>query len=162
MTIGLTEEDLRRWHDVVAAHQLYIRARMQLWRSPSLVELIRKGMNNPDERATAVDIAAMLPDLSKKEVLPDLLALTSYSHGLTAACMEIVMSLPKEWLLSVIEHYAEPILQNGTSEEYQALLQLYARIDKELAMRLAKRALYHPDSDVRSIGEEYGAQGGAI
>ena len=64
-------------------------------------------------------------------------------------------SFPKMWLLENIEKSAEPLLQDGTDEEYRRLLELYIDIDRELTQRLARRALQHDEPDIHEVGEDF-------
>ena len=50
---------------------------------------------------------------------------------------------------------AEPLLQDGTDEEYRRLLELYIDIDRELTQRLAGRALQHDEPDIHEVGEDF-------
>jgi hypothetical protein len=49
----------------------------------------------------------------------------------------------------------DAILQHEEEDDYWMFLQLAERLDSALALRLAKRASAHSDSDIRELGEEY-------
>ncbi|GET38203.1 hypothetical protein [Microseira wollei] len=87
-------------------------------------------------------------------MLSNLVDLASISHSDIEICRQGILSLPKTWLLENLEKIAEPLLKNGTDEEYRRLLELYIQIDRELTERLAKRA-QHEDSDIREVGEDF-------
>lgn len=87
-------------------------------------------------------------------MLNALVDLASISHSDIELGRQGILSLPKTWLLENIEKIAEPLLKNGTDEEYRRLLELYIQIDRELTERLAKRA-QHEDSDIREVGEDF-------
>jgi hypothetical protein len=71
-------------------------------------------------------------------LLNDLVDLASVSHSDIELGRQAILSLPKNWLLENIEKSAEPLLKNGTDEEYRRLLELYIQIDRELTERLAR------------------------
>jgi hypothetical protein len=150
-----TGEDLARWRQLLEAEKAATAARMALFTSRgSLVELVRHGLQEPGERAVALDVASRLETEEVQELLPDLLALASFGHGLTERCRELILRLSRPWLLSHVEQYAEPILASGGDEEYRALLGLYTRIDPTLALKLAHRAAQSPDAAIKEAGEE--------
>jgi len=76
-------------------------------------------------RILALEKASSLSVEEKKVLLPELMALASYSHGLTGRAWELILSLPHDWLVSNIEEYANPQLEVGGYEEYSAFLGLY-------------------------------------
>jgi hypothetical protein len=81
--------------------------------------------------------------------------LASFSHGSIQAVRKLILSLPRDWVLSRIEEVAEPILRSGDYDEYRRLLELYFELDRELASRLAARARAQEDEDVREAGEDF-------
>ncbi len=141
---------------LVKAENTSIGARMELFsKLPALVPLVKRGLHQPAERSAALRIAARLPARQKRALLPDLVSLASFVHGSTREARNIILSLSREWLRENIEKYAEPILQRGDYEEYASLLELYMRIDHDLALRLALRAVAHNDPDIRDVGETF-------
>jgi hypothetical protein len=156
MSRELTAEDLECWRRLVQAEHTSAQARATLpARRPGLVELVRRGLHEPGERATALDVASHLRADELQELFPDLLALANFGHGFTERCRELIGSLPRPWVLAHIEHAVEPILADGSAEEFRALLDLLARLDAALARRLAGRALGSPDPDVREAGDDF-------
>ncbi|MEG5137769.1 MULTISPECIES: hypothetical protein [unclassified Microcoleus] len=85
----------------------------------------------------------------------DLIDLASVSHSDIELCRQVILALPKSWLIENIETSTAKIMENGTDEEYRRLLELYIKIDLELAGRLAKQALDHADPDVCEVGEDF-------
>jgi hypothetical protein len=151
-----TTEDLDRWRLLIEADKAATAARTALFADRTcLVDLVRLGLRQPGERAVALDVASRLRTDEIQVLFPDLLALASFGHGLTDQCRELILRLPRAWLLSQVERHAEPLLADGGDEEYRALLGLYARIDPALALNLARRAAQHADSAVKEAGEDY-------
>jgi len=62
---------------------------------------------------------------------------------------------PHDWLLENIEQYAAPLLAYDDDEEYRRLLELYSLIDRDLTLKLARRAAEHADSDIREADEDF-------
>lgn len=100
-------------------------------------------------RELALEKASSLSTEEKKVLLPELMALASYSHGLTGRAWELILSLPHDWLISNIEEYANPQLEVGGYEEYSAFLGLYEKISPKLFQDLLERGKNHPDAEVR-------------
>ena len=156
MNDDLSHADLDLWQHFVNAENTSIGARMELFsKLPALVALVRRGLHQPSERSAALHIAAMLPTREKRAILPDLVSLASFVHGSTREARNIILSLPRKWLRDNIEEYAESILHRDNYEEYASLLELYMRIDHDLALRLALRAVAHNDPDIRDVGETF-------
>jgi hypothetical protein len=156
MSREVTVDDLTRWQQFVQAEAAATAARTALFANRgALVDLVRSGLDKPAERAAALDVASRLKTEEVKELFPDLLALASYGHGLTRRCQELILGLPRPWLLAHVERHAEPILSNAGDEEYRAFLGLYAQLDRGLATRLAQRAIQSDDVEIREAGEDY-------
>ena len=151
-----TTDSQSLWSGYVDAHAALVRARMALVsQSPDLVDTLRHGLHEPAERAAALDVARLLPEDRRKQLLPELLALASFAHGLTEESIAVMRSLPRSWVVSVIEAFAEPLLRTDDHEAYRGLLRVYGEFDVELARRLALRAQHHPDPDVREAGADW-------
>jgi len=153
-TIPVADSDL--WQHIVDNQHALIDARMKLFSDrSSLIFLIRKGLHQPAERSVALDIAAILPNLEKRQLLPDLLNLAAFVHGSTRQVRSIILSLGRAWLKENIDKLVEPILDRNDYEEYASLLELYLQIDSELALHLASRAAQHENPDIRDVGNEF-------
>lgn len=149
-----SDDDLALWQEYLQAENKVWRIRSELFTNcSSLVELVRAGLLDPGQRPSALWIAGFLEEDERKELFPDLLALASYCHGSTIAARDLVLSLPKEWLLANIEEAAEPLLRCGY-EEYRGLTEVYIRLDRSLAYKLAHRAAADSDEDVKEAGQD--------
>jgi len=127
-------------------------------KSPDIVATLRRALDVPEERTLALETAALLPIEQRQSLFFDLLAYASYCHGATALSRDLILSLPREWILQHIENAAEPILQAGGYEEYQALLDLYFLLDQDLTRRLAIRALNQSDPELNEIASDFLAE----
>ena len=119
------------------------------------VDSLRKALQNPVQRGTALRLLDYLNLEERQQLFPDLLDLASVAHADIQLCREAILSLPKTWILEHLENEAESILKNGTDEEYRRLLELYLRIDEKITARLIQRALQHENSDIREVGEDF-------
>ena len=63
-----------------------------------------------------------------------------------------VARLPLDWVLEHIEAVAEPLLAEGDYDNYGRMIELYGVVDRELALKLARRAMAHDDPDIRETG----------
>jgi len=144
------------WQHYVEAEHAFITARMRLFsHSAALLELVHSGLTDPTERAAALDVSALLSVGQKQQLFGDLLALASFGHGSVRKVRDLILSLPHDWLVANIEHYAEPLLEYDEHEEYRRLLESYRLIDRDLTLRLARRAAAHGDEDIREAGEDF-------
>jgi hypothetical protein len=151
-----TKNDIELWHKVFDQETAYIQSRQDFLNNcPHRIGLIKKALHNPAERGTALRLIEYLKLEEHQSLFDDLVDLASVSHSDIELCRKAILSLPKTWVLANIEKSAEPLLQDGTDEEYRRLLELYLDIDRELAQRLAIRALQHDDPDTREVGEDF-------
>jgi hypothetical protein len=116
-------------------------------RAPSLRTALRSG-----NRQAAITIARRLAVDERRELLGELLLLASRENGLILAARQLILSLPHDWLLQHLESAVEPLLERGDAEEFLRFIELYADLNKELALRLARRAAAAADPEVREVG----------
>ncbi|MFB2977093.1 hypothetical protein [Microseira sp. BLCC-F43] len=150
------EKERELWHHLVERELAYIQIRQEfLTNCTDRMAFIKKALHKPNERGTALRLIEYLKIEERQSLLKDLVDLASVSHSDIELVRQAILSLPKTWLLDNIEKSAEPLLKNGTDEEYRRLLELYIQIDRDLTERLAKRALQHEDPDIREAGEDF-------
>jgi hypothetical protein len=144
------------WRRFVEAENELISARMALFAScrPYLVDIVRDGLFTGD-RVAALEVATLLDEGERQQLIGPLLALASLGNGLSGMVKRVLSSLSREWLIANIEPAAEPILSDGTADEFLYLLDLCQQIDSGLAMKLARRAAAHQDSAIRKLGTAY-------
>ena len=130
----ISTEDERRWRTLIECHRAFVLARMDLHQGgASLVDLVRRGLHEPSERATALDLFRSLSEEDRKRLFPEVLAIAAYAHGLTDEAIRALHALPREWVLANVEEVAAPLLREGTYEEYRMLLRIYAELSLEPA-----------------------------
>ncbi|MEP0778147.1 hypothetical protein NDI39_11040 [Microcoleus sp. ZQ-A2] len=150
------ENNTELWHKVFENEIDYIQSRQDFLNNcTDRIRLIKKALHNPTERGTALRLIEYLNLEERQSLFDDLVDLASVSHSDIELCRKAILSFPKTWILTNIEKSAEPLLQDGTDEEYRRLLELYLEIDWELTQRLALRALHHEDPDIREAGEDF-------
>src|SRR5947209_6262640 len=151
------ENDSVLWNKLFESEMSFMKARQDfLLDSIDSVAMVKKVLENagPTERGTALRLFEYLEVEELQKLFEPLLNLASVSHGDIGLVREAIHTLPREWVLSNIEKSAEPLLQNGTDEEYRRLLELYIEFDRDLTYRLAERALRSDDEDIRAAGED--------
>lgn len=145
------------WRQLVEAENAFYAARGSLFTScrSKLVDLIRTGLEKPTYRVTALGMVKLLTIEERQQLLPDLLSIACFCHGLTIFARELVLELPREWLLKNIEEAAEPLLGFNDHEEYRGLFQIYLELDLALARKLAQRAANHSDVDIKDAADDF-------
>ena len=124
------------------------------------IDSIRRGLDAAGaQRLTALRLIPLLPLSDRQELFPDLVRFASWAHGLIQRFRDLVLALPRDWVIANIERAAEPLLENSSEtyqfEEYRRLLELYTQLgDCGLIERLANRAISHSDEDVREAGQD--------
>jgi hypothetical protein len=143
------------WERLVNSQKAYDTAAQDfLSREPERLTVVRKALTGP-ERNTALWVARSLTPDELKQLLPELVHLARSVHGPFEAVWNLILSLPREWVLAHIDAELDAILQHEEEDDYWMFLQLAERLDPALALRLAKRASAHSDCDIRELGEEY-------
>lgn len=145
------------WLQLVEAEAAFYAARGRLFSScrNQLVDLLRTALENPSHRVTALGVVKLLTSEERQQLLPDLLSLACCCHGLTVDARELVLELPREWLIKNIEEAAEPLLGFDDYEEYRGLFQIYLELDLTLARKLAERAAIHSDADIKDSADDF-------
>ena len=154
MKSRLSSDDINLWRRLVDSHKAFALALQEfLTRDVDRVTLMRNALHNED-RTTALYLLPHLKTSELEELWSDLIFLASFSHGAIQTVRDVILSLSREWVLARIEETAEPLLRNGTYDEYRRFLELYIALDHDLAVRLARRAVKHPSIDVKEAGED--------
>jgi hypothetical protein len=156
MDTPATDEEQTLWNNVVDKYRDYVQARIDLFRNASsIVSLLRKALKNINHRIVALEIAEILDQEKKKQLLSDLIPIACYPKGDSYLAWNIILSLPKNWLIENIEVAAESMLQSNNANDYVGLLSLCRSVDGNLARKVADRALQHPDPSVRQEVKDF-------
>jgi hypothetical protein len=155
MAQRLGEKDLVLWSRLVQYHEAFALASMEsLDGKVDRVAVIRQALQSPSKQ-TAVYLLRSLRQSELQELFDDLVFQASYSHGSIQAIRDAILSLPRDWVVLRIEDVVEPLILDGTDDEYRRILELYAALDPTLVRRLAQRAANRPDPDIREVGEDF-------
>jgi hypothetical protein len=118
------------------------------------VAMLKEALLAPGRhRTTAIKLLRKLPLDEQQQVFPELIQAARSAHGPIGAVRELIRALPREWVLAHIDTLVEPILRGEEYDDYWMFLELYEGLDPERAMKLARRAIAHPDPDIREVGE---------
>lgn len=156
LTEERNEKDMELWRKLFESEITYIQTRQEfLKHSTNRVAMIEKALHNPAERGTALRLLEYFTIEECQILFDNLVNLASVSQSDIELVRKVILSLPKTWLLANIENSAEPLLNDGTDEEYRRLLELYIHIDEELTQRLVSQALHHADPDIQEVGTDF-------
>lgn len=118
------------------------------------LEYLRQAMLS-DDRVVAFSVLRHLNEEEKIGVFDLLVYYSSFTHGSVVFFQDIILSLPKEWVIKNIERYADSILNGGDEDEYRRMLELYFRLDYSLTLILANRAMLNTNLAIREVGKEF-------
>jgi hypothetical protein len=150
------EKDMELWRNFFESEITYIQTRQEfLNHSTNRVEIITKALHSPNERGTALRLLEYLTIEERQIFFDDLVNLASVSHSDIEVVRKAILCFPKNWLLANIENSAEPLIKDGTDEEYRRLLELYIHIDEGLTQKLVSQALNHPDPHIQEVGSDF-------
>ena len=155
MSTELPSDDIAVWNHLVESHKTFAMASREfLAGGVDRVQLMHYALNGKD-RPTAIYMLSYLKASELQQLFSDLVFLASFSHGAIGAVRSAILSLPRQWVLTNIEQIAEPLLHDGTYDEYRRLLELYIDLDYDLAFRLARKATEQTDEDIREAGTDF-------
>ncbi|MFK0733674.1 MAG: hypothetical protein ACFKPT_29395 [Gloeotrichia echinulata GP01] len=150
------QQETKLWHQLIELEKAYLETRQNFLNScNSRVSLIREALQNPTERATALQIINYLTLEERQSLFAELIKLASVGHSDIELVRNTILSFDKIWLIDQIDTYAEPLLTNGTDEEYRRLLELYIQIDDRLTETLVIRSLQQSDLQIQEVGEDF-------
>ena len=142
------------WDRLVESRGAYAIASRDFLARTDRIEKLRESLRGKD-RFAALSVARSLSDGEKQQLFPEWVYLASWGHGAIQSVRDLILALPREWVIANIHSEAEPYLANGTYEEYRRFLELYQLLDPGLTTNLAARALSHSDPDGREAGRDF-------
>jgi len=107
------------------------------------------------DRGVAISVLGTLTNEELQTLFDKLVYLGSFNHGGLDFIHELILRLPKAWVLENIRRYTEPILEKGDEDEYRRLLELFYLLDPDMTRELAKRAQQHSDPGIREAGDDF-------
>jgi len=145
----------RLWQEMQHAHRTFMDALRQFLSGDKSMrlKLIEEGYKT--DRYLTTTVLEYVPIEELKELLPLLLSHACSVHAYLDRVRQIILRLPKDWLVEHIEAASESFLESGTDEEYRRFLELYFMLDPILTARLAHRAAAASDPDIREAGQDF-------
>ncbi|MEA5514773.1 hypothetical protein [Nodularia sp. UHCC 0506] len=156
----LIENDITLWNNFQRSEgKFYWERREFLIGCKNKTQIIKKALNIAGDRGTALRLLLYLNVEERLSFFDELVDSASTAHSDIDLVREVLLSLPKEFLLANIEKSADPILNAVDPyyqyEEYRRLLELYIEIDPELTRRLATKALQSDIEDIHEAGQDF-------
>ncbi len=149
------DRDVELWGRLKCAFRDYVVQRIDFMKNPSAISLIQKAFGVPEDRALAIELVSLYPNEDRIVFFRQLISMASYVNGFTEECRDLILDLPRDWVMGNIEFEIEKILIDGGYEEYRCLLELCYKLDKNLMTMLARRALDSSDEDIKEAGEDF-------
>ncbi|HEX7449218.1 MAG TPA: hypothetical protein VF306_16815 [Pirellulales bacterium] len=120
------------------------------------VGMVREALRKAggEDRAAALALLQRMDGEEQKQFFPELIQLARAAHGPVAVARQIIGSLPRQWVLQRIDTELEPILREEQYDDYWMFLELFADLDRDRAVRLARRAAKNADAEIRELGIE--------
>jgi len=118
------------------------------------VEIFRKALVGSDN-VPAIYFANLLPISELIQLFPELVLRAVGSEGIVERVRNLILSLPRAWVVENIGQFTEPLLKNGTYVEYRRILELYYMLDSALTLSLAYEAVRNSDPDIKEAGEDF-------
>lgn len=149
-------KDLELWNKVVAQEKAYrFSLKTFLDESQNPLWILKEALNNPSQRASALQLCCHLRTEERFFLFDDLVKLVSVGHSDIELARQAILSFPLEWLKQNFEPAAYKILEEGTDEEYRRSLELMIKFDLEMAKRLVQKSLASDEPDIREVGEDF-------
>lgn len=99
------------WNQVSSNYKAFAQAlREFLAEDIDRIGIMKKALMDKD-RHTAIYLLQYLSQTEQIQLFPELVFLTSFSHGAVGTVRQVILSLPREWVLEYIEQNAEPYLK---------------------------------------------------
>jgi hypothetical protein len=155
MNLQPTEADAKIWEQLSDGFRAYSLAVSKFWANDvDRVTLIRYALEHGD-KATAFHVAPYLSVPELQDLFREWIEWALQSHGYLEVTRALIRKLPRDWVLANMETYTEPLLKDGTYDEYRRLLELYEYLGEiDLERRLALRAIQDTDEDIREAGQD--------
>src|SRR5687768_10306025 len=125
MSEQLSKNDIEVWQRLVNSHkEISLASQAFLLGDVNRVLLMRQELYGRDN-AVAFYFLTYLKKEELIELFDILVPLASTGHNSVLRVREVILSLPHDWVIKNIERFTEPLLAEGTEEEYRRFLELY-------------------------------------
>lgn len=153
----MQEKEAAAWRHYVAGHDALHRARTELLVGDiDRVGLFRELLGGRDA-LLALPLCLLLPVAERQQLFPEIVRLARSVHGPYNLAWELILALPRHWVVEHVEPIVEGILQDEEEHDYWMFLNLYKQLDPDLTARLARRALAHSNPDIRDLAADHHA-----
>lgn len=144
------------WQEYELAHLNLWNISKKLQEEKNKIATIHYGFKNGN---VSVAINA-LHDLKGEDLISffDILINMVISLKFGDSIHDLILRMPRDWVLANIEKEVEKLLSEedvGDYLDYQMILKLYLKLDKNLVRKLAGTILEDEDEDMREVGEHY-------
>jgi hypothetical protein len=150
--------DEQLWTDLVEADRNLIGRRVLFFnQAHNAVDILRRALLDVAERGTALRYleAVHRQDL-RRAVLPELLSLAAVTHSDTVLARSVIATLKNEpWFASEVKRLVQPILAQGSDEEYRRIAELYAETNPELLDQHLQACAESNDPEIIEIARDY-------
>jgi hypothetical protein len=148
--------DQSLWQRVVDLHTAAVEASETFVRDAAVpVDVVRRALTGSGiEVLAALGIAHRMTVDERIALFPDILRLCM-SQKFGGAARDLVLGLPREWVVGNIEAASNPLLRHTDNIGYLLLLGLFEELGHGLAIALARQAASSADYDIRELGEDY-------
>ncbi|MDY0042818.1 MAG: hypothetical protein RBS57_21105 [Desulforhabdus sp.] len=145
------------WDRLVEVYEAFLLATSAfLSEDVDRVALIRKAFyGSKGHRMPAIFFLDYLKVEELEALFDDLVLLGGRSERSSWAIRNIIATMPPEWVRAHIEKAVEPLLPTDDFLQWRLVLELCAGIDRDLTLKLARRASEHSDYDIREAGEDF-------
>ena len=156
MSNDISEPALSSWNECIRLEFEYYTARyhLHLKHRSELLALVKQGLESARDAHLAFQMAKALTEEEKLTLLPILLGWCS-SMKYSKEARDLILHMPREYLLENIEVAVEPTLAQNDFLDWVNILSLFADLDLAVAHRQANKMLAHSDSELREWGEEF-------
>ncbi|HCR69943.1 MAG TPA: hypothetical protein DIW23_00735 [Anaerolineae bacterium] len=155
MSKTLSQHDTEVWQRLVESEkEFYIASQAFLKSDVDRVSLLKEKLYS-QEKNTAYYFLNYLKKEEVMQLFDVLVSLASTGHSNIKRVRDAILSLPHDWVIKNIEPLVEPLLIDGTDDEYRRFLELYYELDKDLTRKLAQRATQHTDPHIKEAGEDF-------
>jgi hypothetical protein len=142
------------WNQLVENHLKFSQSLKEFFaKDVDRVSMIRNAMQR-GELAPAFYVLKHMPTSELVQLFEELVKFST-AHGYAGTAREIILSLPREWILANIESTITPLLGEGVDDDYRRILELLFEVDRELAMKYAQKATQHQDPTIQEVGRDF-------
>jgi hypothetical protein len=120
-----------------------------------VVALANESLLKPDERYVALAVAKSFTPDELKGIFQNLVLTASWAHAHTGTARALVLKIPRDCVLQHIQPVIDSILATDDPDEFRRMMELAQELDRALLLRICKRAVNHPNPEIREAGEDF-------